>query len=516
MPMDNDIEVYSNLFNFLCFENPIWRNRVPRAIREIANTTLNSVPGKVRALIFAYGPEIKPLWRSAFPNTLVTAPEKTCAPAFFIAATLMGITGCSLSDGITRGSIDYNESLEEVTNNMLVTNILLARDQAPLHFTDLSQIRGAFQFQTQAQISGPFGPNLVSTTRVRDVFQSGVTLNSNPTFDVVPLNTKDFTTGITTPIDLKFLQYYLNRGWPPNYIYNIFIEKIDISTNYSNDHLECEFINTPGKTLAPETQDFATCNDRAYQVFGVPSNGHNVTFRDILPIIKDNLSFTTYNKVAPYGPEITVVEADFLKNADKLSAGGLELSEKLPSGRYRVLKKTRETAVCLEPDPTEHRPYWHRFQLGTLGSAVSRTLSDQSTDVDICARSGERDGKENRKTGGTKAPQVVLYLRSVEAIITFLGQMLLIEKADRALPFDISPEESGETRFGVYYRGQNYYVNETRKTCRYLKSIGSGKSCNEEEDEDQTLFILAILNQTLNLYKNANEIPTTKAVQSVP
>jgi len=30
------------------------------------------------------------------------------------------------------------------------------------------------------------------------------------------------------------------------------------------------------------------------------------------------------------------------------------------------------------------------------------------------------------------------------------------------------------------------------------------------------LLILSIINQILNLYKNANEIPTTKAVQSVP
>ncbi len=49
--------------------------------------------------------------------------------------------GCSLSGAVTRSSLDYDQVLEAVTNDMLVTNILLARDQAPLHFTDLSQIR---------------------------------------------------------------------------------------------------------------------------------------------------------------------------------------------------------------------------------------------------------------------------------------------------------------------------------------------------------------------------------------
>jgi hypothetical protein len=443
----------------------------------------------------------------------------------FIVSAFMSLVGCSLSDNITQGSIDYGQSLDAVTNNMLVTNILLARDQAPLEFTDLSQIRGALQLQAQGQVSGPFGPNLVSTSRVRDMFQSGITVNSNPTFDVVPLNTKEFTTGITTPIDIKFLQYYLNRGWPANYIYNIFIEKIDIVTNYPKDQLICEFINRPGRQFKPDTSDLRTCNERARQVFAVtPANGTNVTFwQDLLPILTRDLEFTSYKKRAPYGPEINLNAAnELLKSADKLSQSGLELV-KLPSGRYQLFKQSDETALCLEP--TKSRSEWHRFEIATLGKSVSRVASDKANDVEICKRSAKGGELAESETPGAKAPQIFLYLRSVEAMVTFLGQMLLVDREYRVLPFHISQQYDDDSRFGIRYRGQEYYVNETAKTCRYLKSIGSEQywrmadkegNCPLYENEDQTLFILGILNQTLNLYKNANEIPTTKAVQSVP
>lgn len=124
---------------------------------------------------------------------------------------LLFLGGCSLSGPLTGASVDYNQALEDVTDNMLVTNILLAKDQAPLHFTDLSQIRGSLQLQSQAQVAAPFGMQYDSGTRVRNIFTGSVTVATNPTFDVVPLNTKEFTEGIISPIDLRNFWYFLNR-----------------------------------------------------------------------------------------------------------------------------------------------------------------------------------------------------------------------------------------------------------------------------------------------------------------
>jgi hypothetical protein len=68
------------------------------------------------------------------------------------------LAGCSLAPVIAESTLNYNTTVETVTNGVLVTNILRARDSAPLYFSDLSQIRGAVQVSLQAQTTMPYGP----------------------------------------------------------------------------------------------------------------------------------------------------------------------------------------------------------------------------------------------------------------------------------------------------------------------------------------------------------------------
>src|ERR1700722_16805829 len=48
--------------------------------------------------------------------------------------TLLLVAGCSLAPVIAENTLDYNTAVETVTNGVLVTNILRARDYAPLYF----------------------------------------------------------------------------------------------------------------------------------------------------------------------------------------------------------------------------------------------------------------------------------------------------------------------------------------------------------------------------------------------
>jgi hypothetical protein len=63
---------------------------------------------------------------------------------------LAPLVGCSLAPLVAHESEDYNETVETVTNSLLVTNILRARDEVPLYFTDLSQIRGQIMLNYSA------------------------------------------------------------------------------------------------------------------------------------------------------------------------------------------------------------------------------------------------------------------------------------------------------------------------------------------------------------------------------
>ncbi len=61
------------------------------------------------------------------------------APLAFLA-----VTACSLSGTIGRHGVAYNGSVEAATDTVLVLNVLRARDRAPLHFSTIGAIHGAF------------------------------------------------------------------------------------------------------------------------------------------------------------------------------------------------------------------------------------------------------------------------------------------------------------------------------------------------------------------------------------
>ncbi len=115
----------------------------------------------------------------------------------------------------------------------------------------------------------------------------------------------------------------------------------------------------------------------------------------------------------------------------------------------------------------------------------------------------------------------------MDAIFQYLGRVLTYSSRERAIPFFIDSERPRDPRFHVDYRGKTYYVSESSMPCKEQDpSRGRfiGRDCPyvvdgpvaERDRGDETLFVLSVLNQLLNLYKSASDIPVTPAVQAVP
>jgi hypothetical protein len=127
------------------------------------------------------------------------------------------LTSCSLAPVIAEHSVDYNSTVEAATNIILVTNVLRARDQAPLYFSDLSQIRGSLTANVSAQTTFPFGQinRPLTGTGVRESIQNTLSLATNPTFDIAPTNTKQFYQGINQPLSKDLLRITSSGGSRP-------------------------------------------------------------------------------------------------------------------------------------------------------------------------------------------------------------------------------------------------------------------------------------------------------------
>jgi hypothetical protein len=445
-----------------------------------------------------------------------------------MAAAAAWLAGCSLSDHVRRTSLDYNQVLEDVTNDMLVTNILLARDLAPLHFTDLSQIHGSLQMQAQLQPVLPFGQQYDSSSRVRNSLQAGISVNSAPSFDVVPLNTKDFSQGIASPVDFKFLYYFLDQGIEPYLLIRLLVDKLVVEEDFQDKMRECEIINHPNTTWRPDlkdkrtTEDVLACGETFRHVLGVkPADVTGwVPFQSVIPML-EGLDYTSSKSKHVFGPDVPIGSSDLLRSAGAASAAGLGLEKGTRAGTYHLVKTTDARTACLEGD-APGRP-WIVVRLTSSTEPADRSPSESAA-AELCAPDGKRPA-----AGHADTVQVFLYMRTVAAVFQYLGEMLTFEPSARTLPFYIRTASDPRTRFQVRYRGQDYFVDNS---ARCLKSPGSDPNfyvaCPARispaaplagkfpPDLDQTLAIIGFLNQLLNLYKNANEIPTTKAVETLP
>ncbi len=141
-----------------------------------------------------------------------------------------GLAACSFNERIADHAIDYNKTVEEAHNSLLLLNILRAKDRGPMHFTAISQVRGKLTLKSTGSLGLkiPFGEpsNVFPLTPSIELSQT-----SSPSFDIAILDTKQFMSGILSPIKKSLFAFYWHQGWPQEVLLYLFIHKVDISYN---------------------------------------------------------------------------------------------------------------------------------------------------------------------------------------------------------------------------------------------------------------------------------------------
>ena len=387
-------------------------------------------------------------------------------PRHWAAAITLLVGACSLAPVIEDNSNDYGTTIEHVANTSLVTNVLRGRDGAPLYFPDLSQVRGLMNASVSTQSTIPWllpktgsslaGPFSASTT---------------PSFDIAPSNTKQFYLGILNPISQNVFSYFVERarGYGTfQWIFHLLVSNIEVVEP-----------GRPAIVYSWNETEFVEIADRWF------SSGHDPKVISIRGSSKT------------FGPPMEVDA----KAVVQASTAGLEVVA-APDGKMQFQKSGGSTSVIC-------------FHDGTGYSAIS--ILQNSV---VKGPAGEPEPSlSDRSARACRGPisrrHYSLHLRSVEQIFNYLGLLvfaqekgLLIRQPGQhyagcpRIPFVLGRTPTDHVRFSVSYRGAIYYVSDTnhRLECGAI---------------DNTLPILAVLNDLLNINRDANEIPTTKAVQSI-
>jgi len=149
------------------------------------------------------------------------------AVSFLVAA----LVGCSVVDDFSGRAVDFNLQAEQVQEQTMLLNIVRASLRRPMQFTGLQSITGSASISGNGSLSFPFGPpgHRPPKSLSPDVLGLGGTVSGGPSFIVPVLDTQEFYEGILNPISLQVFDYYLEQGFPPEVLFDLFVSKVVVT-----------------------------------------------------------------------------------------------------------------------------------------------------------------------------------------------------------------------------------------------------------------------------------------------
>src|ERR1700682_2421582 len=134
---------------------------------------------------------------------------------------------------------DYREMFSWTGDEQLLSEILRAKDGAPLHFAELQTLGANNQFSASLQATDPIGyPHGLSS---RASLQGTAGAQTSPSFSLSTLEVQQFTQGLLNPIGPQVIQQFLEEGIDRRLILILFFAGFTKNgiTYYNN--MKCDF-----------------------------------------------------------------------------------------------------------------------------------------------------------------------------------------------------------------------------------------------------------------------------------
>jgi hypothetical protein len=405
--------------------------------------------------------------------------------ALALLAAVPVLAACSLSETIGQHSIAYNSSLESATDAVLVMNVLRARDRAPLHFSTIGAIHGAFS------LFAGVGTDL---SNLRSGVEPAALAGSSPTFDVGPLDRQEFARGLLRPIEPALFRLLSDRGLPDQLLLHLLVSRFDEGASgrsINNEPNDRHPLDPAARAACAEAGAAATPPCDRFQAVVDSLTRHG------------KLLFNGYTRLVPHGPRMTRAQAADPQVLAVARESGLALRPDGPG--WRLYRQTEQIVICV-PSAPGVMPRYTALALDRDAPQVSAL----PVGGDPCAADEVADPPT--QAGHARTGGLSWYLRSVDEVLTFLGAVQ--RREEEGVPYRISvgldavrmatprlfrlwSEPPPRPRFSVEYRGRRWWVAE------------------HDAAEDLTLSVLALTTQLLNLQKSADEIPSSRTLRLV-
>jgi hypothetical protein len=483
-----------------------------------------------------------------------------------IAALLLLLAGCGFDVPIIKSqAVHYDDVIEDTTNKLLVLNVLRARDKAPLHFAAIPLIHESIQQTASAGVSVPFGR--IGTTNTRDTWTVAGSLQMIPSFDVVHLNSKDFATGIASPIEPKFVKYWLDRGLDRRIILLLFFSSAEIVESDGAGHSRViRIMNSPRDAIDWIRSETNAETDPAMRCDGLSDFLRYLKLINTLRtfyarayterrLLADNVPATKDVKELQSIAQLDPSRIEWVRNGNAYSLYAISQEPKIALCFFDA----NANSTMIGTDATTSRDRSGCFRsVVDVGASEAASAGGTETPVfhahpapgqpsGFCAQYNRFLGMET--PGDAHMTRTLrLQIRSVGEIIQFLGDLLeyqdAIEQHRRQHPDaklnlntpvtfgycpDVPLEERARSgcgdvffnlwrsgcagRFNVEYRGEMYAIAPHDALSM---SAAEGACRPAAGAKDHTLEILSVVGQLVDLRKSANDIRATPYVQVLP
>ncbi len=376
------------------------------------------------------------------------------------AMSALALSGCVTHGALSNRAVDYNTAAETARNEMLLMNILRARDRRPMVFTGLSRITGSVRAESRIGAAASTG----SAAADIQAFSPSFGFTDSPTFDVAVLDSQEFTRGIMTPVGTEILEYFWDQGYNREVLLYLVVDRIE---------LEC---GTPGSAPLGLLE-----ND--------PTEPSFAEFRALVDDLADTgrWEFDDY-RTEKIGPPVDAAEARRLPTLVQMSSSPLRLRP-LADGTFQLEKTSAKLRLAI-PGTSACG--------GAPRNAVR--LYDSRGAVEAAARlaPGEPRGR--------------LIMRSPQSILHYLGELARPER-EIAIRARRDGQPASERRLFAVRPGSACSGSEV--SVRYDGSRWAIPRGTAECDGGRSMQSLAITAQLLSLLQSAKDLPATSTVRIV-
>jgi hypothetical protein len=456
----------------------------------------------------------------------------------FLAA-LLG--GCSLAGSIQRSAVDYNATVANYNDQMLIYTILRARDEAPINILALSTITGALNVQAGVGSSAQY--NSSGASRFTGTALPAIQASSSPTWSMASLNTRGFMLGIIQPISPMYAVSKWDTGIDREFLLRLLVKSINIQ----EDGQYHSYLNDPDspKAMREFTERLHSwiprMSMRALTVIeplgpaydANPAKGALMeAYEHLLPLSSGGYyvgnarstdgSLRSLQLYREFAQQVvlcvprTDLERSSAANEDEVAALG-HYAQALKSAAKGGAGKAGEALA--NGQIVTNSPRGYGIGIAPEASLATNLKAERIAAVLPLAACGRTElvlpqytEDENSANSGTYNH---IEWRSIAEVIQYLGAVL--RAGDRSATWTESVEDGPQTRqllFAVNRHSEPGFASVEYRGDRYV--IHSPADTPDAPVKDHSLQALSLLNELVSTAKVSSDIPNTQPIQVIP